>query len=176
MINIQVDPSDLRVLQNLSRRFPRETYKGLGRAASVIRGKLRGVMRGAGGKDGVPKFEPLNPFTIQKRRTAGSRSSKIGGALARASAIQMFRKGNKELTVGFVSGLAPWASMLQEADNRDMSKAERLRFWRLGVYPSPNTYNRPAREIIEPFAGAMGGELSRLAIANTKKILSGARK
>jgi hypothetical protein len=134
-----------------------------------MRGKLRKVMRSGGGVEGVPRFGSLDPITLKARRAFGSRIRKIGGELAKSSAIQMYRNSKSEFVVGFVSALEPYARMIQTAESRTMTRNEKLRFRRAGIVPS--NYNRPAREIIAPFSKTAGRDLGRLALKLTNKIL-----
>lgn len=173
-MNIKVNGSDMRRLMALSVRFPRAVYKGLGRAGAVYRGKLRKVMRSGGGTEGVPKFASLDPATLKVRRAYGSRVRKIGGSLAKASSIQMYRNSKAEFVVGFISALEPYARMIQTKETRSLARGEKLRIVRAGGVASG--YNRPARDIIKPFSKGAGRDLARLALKLTNKILEKAAK
>ena len=56
MIDVTINKKDDAALKKLAKRFPKETYKGLGRAGATMRARLRKVMRLGGGVHGVPKF------------------------------------------------------------------------------------------------------------------------
>lgn len=173
MIEITVNQSDIARFNRLAAAFPKESYKGLGRAASVFRARMRKIMKSGGGLHGVEKFPAHAPETMALNAFEG-KDNVLGGKLAKSSSIQMYRKNKGEFTIGFISALQGYASAFQDPENRAMDKNEKLRFWRAGVRRS--MYSRTSRPLLEPFSADVRTSLIDLAIKNTEKILSGARK
>lgn len=166
--SVSINFADKARLLALLTSFPRETYRGFGRAGAAIRTKLRKLMRMGGGADGVDAFKDRNEWTV-----ALHPDRKLGGKLAQSSAIQMFRENKTTLTVGFVSGLKPYAEPFQEAESRATTPQERHIFHKLGFKTVPSIYNRPARRLIEPFGVHYQTDFLKWAIRNTEKILAG---
>jgi hypothetical protein len=146
--------------------FPRETYRGLGRSASIIRGKLRKIMRKAGGVEGVDKFEPHNALTALLHP-----GREIGGMLAKSHAIQMYKNGKDAFTIGFISPLKKYAMNLQTSEKRPMERAERSMLYRKRVEKPLPDYDRPARDVIQSFTHRYSREFVQWTIRNTEKIL-----
>ena len=169
MITMALDKRSSLMLKRLSQRFPRQTYKGMGRAAASVRAKLRKVMRNGGGIEGVPEFNPADPDTDTLNEYFGREERKLGGKLTMSSAIQMFRNGRGNLTIGFITPLEAYARMFQTEDNRPLSEGERL-IYRNAMVDS-DSYNRPARPILEPFSKAIRRDFLRWTIRATQKIL-----
>jgi len=165
-MKMELDAASKAKLLYLLTAFPRETYRGLGRSASIIRGKIRKVMRKGGGIEGVAGFEPHSELT---KVLHGNR--KIGGMLAKSSAIQMYKNGKNAFTIGFISPLQQYAMDFQTAESRPMEKQERNLFYRKGVEKPLPEYNRPNRDVIQSFAHKYSGEFVRWTIRNTEKIL-----
>ena len=169
---VTISALDKARLLNLLTTFPRETYRGLGRAGAAIRAKMRELMRSAGGSEGVEKFRPHSEWTIALHGD----DRKLGGKLAESSAIQMYRNNKAALSIGFISKLALWAEMFQEKEDRATTVDERRRLHRLGFKNVPQTYNRPARDLVDPFATHYNSDFVKWAIRNTEKILFQAGK
>lgn len=173
IFTVDFDKEGMRRLLALQRRFPRETYRGIGRAASTIRSKMRKVMKVGGGIEGVPKFDGLDEITEELRAQGLVKRSvpnTVGGKLSEPSAIQMFKNGKGRFQVGFVTGLEPYAKMFQTSNVRQLKRSEAILFHRAG-YRGASVYDRPARPVVEPFAERMGRDLTKWAIRNTEKIL-----
>ena len=168
---VHVNAADKARLFSLMVNFPRETYRGLGRSGATIRSKMRKLMSASGGTDGVHKFAAKDAWTgvIHPGR-------KLGGILSKAHAIQMKKEGKASITIGFLSALEPWAKAFQEKETRPMSAGERHMFHKLGFALVPNTYARPARDMVEPFGLHYQSDLLKWAIRNTEKILAKAGK
>jgi hypothetical protein len=168
--NLKINTIDAARLMRLLVSFPRETYRGLGRAGAAIRSKMRKLMRRGGGSDGVSKFRPLNYLT-----TGVHPGRPMGGKLSQPSAIQMYRQGKGALVIGFVSALVGWAKPFQESENRAFTKGERYFFHKYGLQ-TPERYVRPARNMVEPFAEYYRKEFVEWALKATNKILMKAGK
>lgn len=169
MIQMRLDERKMRELARLSRRFPKETRRGMGRAGASLRGKLRKVMRKSGGIEGVPAFEPRDPDTLELGELKPDFINKLGGKLTKAYAIQMFNKTKSGFTVGFITALEPYARAFQVAETRVLTTGERIHFARSFVDAA--LYNRPARPVLAPFERAARRDLIAWAIRNTEKIL-----
>lgn len=169
-IGLTVDYADQAKLLRFMVMFPRETYRGIGRAGATIRSKLRKLMRKGGGSDGVDKFKPHALYTqiLHPQR-------KLGGKLAETTAIQMYKQGKAKMTIGFVSGLASWARPFQEKESRPFSDGERKYMHKFGL-SAMSGYVRPARNLIEPFTVNYSHEFMKWAIRNTEKIIEKAAK
>lgn len=174
MIEMRLDKDGMKRLARLSRRFPKETRRGMGRAGASLRGKLRKVMRTGGGLDGVPQFEPRDPDTFELGESKSEFSNKLGGKLAKAFAIQMFNKTKSGFTVGFLTALEPYARAFQVAETRTLTLGEKIYFARAGITDA-DLYHRPARPVIFPFQRAARRDLVAWAIRNTEKILAEAK-
>ncbi len=168
-----LDKADMRKLARLAARFPKETRKGMGRAGSTLRAKLRKVMRVGGGIEGVPKFDPRDPDTVELGELKNNFSNKLGGKLAVSSAIQMFNKTRGGFTIGFLSSLEPYARAFQSAETRVLAGGE-LKFFRVADVYS-DFYHRPARPVIAPFERGAKADLVKWALRNTEKILKKAK-
>lgn len=128
-------------------------------------------MASGGGRDGVGKFPAKDNWTI-----VAHPGRKLGGVLSKPHAIQMKKEGKSSITIGFLSALEPWAKAFQEKETRPMETAERRIFHKLGFAIVPDTYNRPARDMVEPFGAHYQSDLLKWAIRNTEKILAKAGK
>lgn len=173
-----LNPVDLFRLRSLAKRFPRETYRGIGRAGSMLRGKMRKVMRKGGGIEGVKQFAPLSEVTLQARRKGkkGRVSKKAGGQLAKASSIQMFRTGKGRFQVGFISALEALATIFQTAEQRAMEPKEKRWLSLAAGIRGVQLYNRPARDLVRSMGPKAARDLTRNALEQTKKILKKAAK
>lgn len=169
MIKMEIDKKQSRKLQRLAATFPRETYRGIGRAMASVRGKMRKVMRSGGGVEGVPKFAERDPDTEELAEFFDRDSRKTGGELAKTHAIQIYRNGKGNVEVGFLSALAAYARSFQTEDNHPLSEAEKRLFRVAGV--DSELYTRPARPVIEPFSKAIRGEIVRMSLGAVEKIL-----
>jgi hypothetical protein len=170
--DIKISGSGARALKSLSKDFPRETYRGIGRAGASVRAKLRKVMRSGGGVEDVPKFSPLAEETIVLKRISRRKKSRInkpGGVLTKASSIQMFNKRRGGFTVGFISALEPYARTFQEQEFRVLTDGEK-RFYRIHDLLT-STYSRPARVVLKPFTRAVEKDLVAWAIRATEKLI-----
>jgi len=172
--DVTINKSDSRRLRQLAKRFPKETYKGVGRAGAALRGQLRKIMRVGGGVHGVPKFEERDPVTEDLAELKNPVPEKLGGRLSKKEAIQMFSRTKGGFTVGFLSALEPWARAFQVEEARVMTEAERFRFLRAGHDDS--IYHRPARPVMEPFQVEARKNVLKWAIRNTEKIMEQAKK
>jgi hypothetical protein len=170
-VQIHINAADKLRLFQLLADFPRETYRGMGRAGAAIRGKMRKLMRSGGGADGVEKFAPHDPVTSAKYG-----AGKLGGVLRNSYMIQMYKNGKASTTIGFISKMAGLAKMFQESETRPFEIGEKRFLHRMGVNTVPDTYDRPARDMVEPFAKHYESDFIKWAIRNTEKILEKAGK
>ena len=169
MIAVELSKKEMRKLARLSTRFPRETYRGIGRAGATGKARLKKVMRVGGGVHGVPTFAPLDSDTEELSERKGDSNYKIGGKLAEGYAIQMYKNGKGAFTIGFLSAFEPYARPFQEDEVRPLVQGE-LFYFRYSELES-TIYARPARPVIAPFADQLGPDLLRWALRNTEKIL-----
>lgn len=164
---MQLDSVDKAKLFAMLLRFPKETYKGLGRAGATIRSRMRKEMKSEGGIK-VPKFYAMDNIT-----QTTSRTGKLGGVLANPSSIQMYKQGKAMMTIGFLSALASYARPFQEEESRPFTQGERIYLRGFGNrLTDGDMYIRPERNLIEPFAKAHEKEFLKWALRNTEKILA----
>ena len=170
-VQIHINAADKLRLFQLLADFPRETYRGMGRAGAAIRGKMRKLMKSGGGADGVETFAPHDAVTSQKFG-----AHKLGGRLAQSHMIQMYKNSKASTTIGFISAMSGLAKMFQESEVRPFEIGEKRFLHRMGVNIVPDTYDRPARDMVEPFAKHYESDFIKWAIRNTEKILQKAGK
>lgn len=150
-ITAQFDEEDAKRFEKAAKLFPKETYRAIGQVGSTLRSRMRKVTGKAGGMFGVDPMKPHNQFTIFLH---GERP--IGGQISKPHAIQMYRAGSGKLVVGYVSGITSWAKALQTREVRPTTVKERAMFHRRigkrkNEIATPATYDRPERNVIEPF-------------------------
>ena len=126
------------------------------RALSTLRSRLRKVIKGAGGYEGVPKFRDWEEFTKELRRV-NNRTTPMGGILSEPQLISWERKG-KTYYLGWPDRLAGWAVRFQEGDPGSRSEwlfttpEGRHLLHKRGVKDVPHQYIvNPRRVLPEPF-------------------------
>jgi hypothetical protein len=168
MINLSITLSerDRANLNQLARQFPREMMQANGRAASVVKRRVRYAMSNGGGYAGVPTFAPLQPLTVALKGR-----SDIGGVLADPLKIVMYRLGFTQV-VGWPNKMQGIASAFQSAEMRPTEKWERKYIHiRAPEFGSVPTYMRPARPVIEPLSAAVASEYPKWIMGAATKII-----
>jgi len=168
MINLQIQIADRdrANLNALARQFPREMLQANGRAASIVKRKMRAAMSKGGGTPDVPGFAALAPLTV-----ALTQRSQPGGILADSSAIVSYRLGSAQI-VGWPDKLQGLAQSFQSAETRPTTVGERRSFHvRAPAFGSVPTYARPARPVIEPLTLTINREYPRWIMGAATKII-----
>ena len=121
MINLSITLSerDRANLDALAKLFPREMVQANGRAASIVKRKLRAAMSKGGGTPDEPTFAALDPLTVALKGR-----SKPGGVLAESGHIVMYRLGFT-LVVGWPDKMQSNAQDFQSAETRPTKEFER---------------------------------------------------
>lgn len=126
--------------------------KAWNRAMSTLRNRLRKVIKGAGGYDGVPKFTDFEQFT-NELRAATNRTTPMGGVLNNKDVI-IWEKIGKKYYIGWLDRLAEWAVKFQDAEGGPdfYDKSTRQHWHQLGIHDIPREYvQNPRRVLPEPF-------------------------
>lgn len=126
--------------------------KAWNRAMSTLRNRLRKVIKGAGGYDGVPKFTDFEQFT-NELRAATNRTTPMGGVLNNKDVI-IWEKIGKKYYIGWLDRLAEWAVKFQDAEGGSdfYDKSTRQHWHQLGIHDIPREYvHNPRRVLPEPF-------------------------
>ena len=164
MVSIRIEAPDIAKFKELASEYPRQMYAAFGRVGSTLRARMRKVMKTGGGIFGVPQFAPHDDLTEALYGYSIKRDPIIGGMLARASSIQMYRSGDT-LVIGWLSALEGWTQAFQEYELREMSNAEKHSFHQIlgrrGIRDVPQTYKREARPMLQPFADWHQDEIPR---------------
>ncbi len=137
-------------MANVARNAPEILRKTLGSIGRVIKTRFLKTMKSQGGQFGVDQFQPWAPLTWRLRMGATNRAGQMGGKLGEKYAIQMFKKG-QSVTVGWISAFTKYIDAFQSAEASAFTKAMRYQFHREGLHEI-GSYNRPARQLVDPFA------------------------
>jgi hypothetical protein len=168
MINLQVTVSerDRANINALAREFPREMLQANGRAASIVKRKVRAAMSRGGGTPDVPSFAALHPLTVALKAR-----SQPGGILADGSVIVSYRLGKAQI-IGWPDKLQGIAQAFQSAQSRETTKQERRMFHirAPGIEDIP-AYARPARPVIEPLSATVDRDYPKWIMGAATKII-----
>lgn len=148
-MRIQFSGEDLAKWRQLQAQFPAEMIRANGRAASIVRRKMRAALKKGGGTKDVPALAPLHPVTMELTGRALP-----GGKLAQPELVVMYRLGKAQI-VGWPDGLTNYASAFQSAQSSEMSKSVRHYMHRRRVKGIPSWYARPARPVVEPLLASV---------------------
>lgn len=169
-LDIHADPKCAAQFKQLSAQFPNEMRRANGRAASIVRGKLRSVMKSGGGTNGVPGFVSLHALTVTLRNGR----TDAGGKLADSRSIVMFRRGNAQV-VGWPGSLAGFASAFQESQTREMVKDEICHLYRNSGWTHDRidrTFARPARPVVDPLMRGVSKDYPRWVMGAATKLIN----
>jgi hypothetical protein len=175
-----------RQIERWAKKMKIDTAKvmncSFGRACSGLKKKFAEIVTGAGGVNGVPKFQDFEAFTKELRAAKGI-TRPMGGVLADKRHVVAFKRNKKQI-IGWPDRLADWAVKFQDAmgDSGQLNdRTWRHYVHRLGVRDIPRTYARNPRRIIpQPFGdyvkknlrdwarGAYYKELARKMMENAK--------
>lgn len=165
-IGITLNERDKANLNALARQFPREMLQANGRAASIVKRKLRSAMAKGGGTADVPSFAALDPITVALKGR-----SQPGGVLADSGVIVSYRLGITQI-VGWPDKLQGIASAFQSAETRPNTPQERQRFHiRAPGLDIPTQYARPARPAIEPLSATVNRDYPKWIMGAATKII-----
>ena len=153
MVSVELTRDSRRRLHDMERKFPRTMRAAFGAAATRAQNRLRKVMRQAGGAYGVPTMAPHHEISTYMRP-----GQKMGGVLADRKVIVKYRIDPDTQFIGWPDGLASWASRFESSDRRPFTDAQRRMFHMRGVRDVPGTYERPERDVIDPFAANLANE------------------
>ena len=127
-----------------------------GRACAGLKKKLVGVMKNAGGVEGVPKFKDFEDFTKELRERGGRSSVPMGGLLAERGSIVAFKRNGAQV-IGWPDYMHDIATAFQEGrGGPDAEKwftdPEWRKSWhRSGLKEIPRAYVHNERMVIEPY-------------------------
>jgi len=168
MINLQIQIADRdrANLNALARQFPREMLQANGRAASIVKRKMRAAMSKGGGTPDVPSFAALDPLTVIIKGR-----SQPGGVLAESGSIVSYRLGITQV-VGWPDGLKGIALAFQSAQTRETTPQERQRFHILAPgLDAPAMYARPERPVLEPLSATVNRDFPKWIMGAATKII-----
>jgi hypothetical protein len=168
MINLQIQIADRdrANLNALARQFPREMLQANGRAASIVKRKMRAAMSKGGGTPDVPAFAALDPLTVILKGR-----SKPGGVLAESGSIVSYRLGIAQV-VGWPDGLKGIALAFQSSQTRPTTPQERQRFHiRAPGLEAPAMYDRPGRPVLEPLSATVNRDFPKWIMGAATKII-----
>lgn len=153
MIKVDLTAQSRATLRSLEKEFPRTMRAAFGAAAKRARKRFIKVMRRAGGVYGVPQMAPHHEISSILRP-----SQKMGGVLAEADRIVMFKVDPDTQYIGWPDALAKWAVKFQTAETKVFTPGTRQWMHRKGVRVVPITYQRPERDVVESFAANLAGD------------------
>jgi hypothetical protein len=168
MINLSItlNERDRANLDALAKLFPREMVQANGRAASIVKRKLRAAMSKGGGTPDVPAFAALDPITVALKRR-----SQPGGMLGDSGVIVSYRLGIAQI-VGWPDRLQGMASSFQSPETHPTDADERYFFHKnVPQFGSVPTYMRPARPVIEPLSATVNRDFPKWIMGAATKII-----
>jgi hypothetical protein len=152
-IDVQLTPESRRKLRSLEKEFPRTMYRAFGAAAKRARSRFVKVMRSAGGVYNVPQMAPHHEISGILRP-----GQKMGGVLAEAERIVMYKVDPDTQYIGWPDSLAKWAEKFQAAETKPFAPGTRKWMHRKGVRVVPATYQRPERDVVASFAANLAND------------------
>jgi len=168
MINLSITLSerDRANLDALAKLFPREMVQANGRAASIVKRKMRAAMTKGGGTPDVPAFAALDPITVALKRR-----SQPGGMLGDSGVIVSYRLGIAQI-VGWPDRLQDMASSFQSPQTFALGIESRQ--WLHTHAPGmdvPATYDRPPRPVVEPLSATVNRDFPKWIMGAATKII-----
>ena len=167
MLGLNFDGKALAAFTALAKAYPREMVRANGRAASIVKRKMRAELKRGGGKD-IPSFAPLSTLSREVfHRT------RLGGILSEPHTIVSYKRGADQI-VGWVDGLEATGAAFQKELFRPTEAHERRYIHRAGashVSGHPATYYRPARPVIEPLMAACAPDYPKWFMGAAEKLI-----
>lgn len=172
---VQASPESIKTLKRLERETPRIMSSAFGRAATASLRMLVSTVKSGGGRNGVAAFPAKCGFTREMERIEGRPSNWFGRVGVR-HALNRWRS-NGEQKIGFIDSISGWAEGVQSAARHEITRSQASYFRARGAVDVPTFYDRPAREIIDPFADYLrAGKYAEIVASAAQKILDGKSK
>jgi len=193
MIDIRSNSKEVAAaFKELARTFPGEMKNVLGGVGVWMKSK---VVKTVQGKGPVP-IAPLALTTLLIREAAGSMNKKIGTVNTtqggRLKNVIRYKKGKESVRIGAIDSARDSFSLYQQKLNRDMSAETRRDFYLMlrksgatrdqidavRVASRSDTWNKPARAIMEPLAKwpGLAFEMKKAAVKRMKSMAKKAKK
>ena len=174
--DVRLTPEANRFLVQMAKESPKEVRRALGLAASIVRSRMRSMMRG--------KKSPLAPWKELTRKIRATSSAAwanmFGGQLVYPKYKQLaIVPSGDHCRVGWIGPLEHAALLFQEGGAVTLPKAFRRSLYRTGNFVAheiPATDNQQPREVVDPVAAESRSEFAHWVAGCFKRVIEGSIK